>query len=423
MGSGPGTCTSPTTQHWTLRETAAFLIDQKVLAGLGTMEDIGDDGCRDVATFCGGDIIDGSYLKQSRSDCDACLPVGPYANSIPPVSSASGNPDLLLSTLEDLDDTSGRSSYASFEIGRVFGDSTSCAGNQQNWIGNDGPITGFFGDGANGEDGKSYSDELLCGWEIRGVDCEDPSDACKSVVEVSFTDLRLWSGDKVRIYADSEFNCTANSTTSYVIAEASGFGQPPPSVNARGCIRVVFDTDANEEHFYGTNDGDGFRVEYNRDGGCLSDADCGNSFACDDGFCKCDGQNFGADCLSFGQCFGTSRVVVLTEGQPKTAASSDVSILRSELQKDLNQLGDVRSLNPSETYPNDAFCSFEIEVPTGFRFVKVEILYDVSMRRSLFYILSETLHTAVKRSLLCNIFRSSSRRTTWSRCSKGLGTR
>eukprot|EP00977_Amphora_coffeiformis_P016568 scaffold5168_cov176-Amphora_coffeaeformis.AAC.6 len=377
MGSGPGSCRNPTVQHWALRDTAEFLMNQKVLARLGPMQKMGDESrCEDRDTFCGGDIIDGSYLKQARSDCDTCLQAGPYADSTSLVSSSATGPDMLLRTLEDLDDATNRSPYASQEIGRVNGDSIACRDNQLNRIGEDSPVIGEFGDGANGEEGKSYSDELLCGWEIRGIDCELLSDECNSVVKVTFTNLRLWSGDKVRIYADSNSDCTANSTTAYVIAEASGFGVLPPSVSARGCLRVEFQTDANEERIYGTNDGDGFRMIYNRDGGCQSDADC-NSRTCELGLCKCGGQEWGADCSYMGQCFGTSGVV-LDGVQTETVVNSQYNFGSSIFLTDVSQLGDPRALNPSETYPNDAFCSFEIKAPPGFAFVKVEILYDVS---------------------------------------------
>jgi len=385
MGSGPGTCRNPTVQHWALRETAEFLMDQKVLARLGPMQNMGDQSkCEDLDTFCGGDIIDGSYLKLARLDCEACLLVGPYADSTFFVSSSSAGADLLLQTLEDLDDATNRTPYAFQEIGRENGDSIACIYEQQIRIGENSPVTGVFGDGANGEDGKSYSDELLCGWEIRGVDCERSSDKCNSVVEVNFTSLRVWSGDRVRIYADSNFDCTANAATAYVIAESSGFGRLPPSVSARGCIRVEFQTDANEEIFYGTDDGDGFKMMYNRDGGCRSNAEC-NSRTCESGFCKCDGQQWGADCTTTDQCFGTSRVK-LDGLQAKTVVNSNVNFVSSALQTDLNRLRDPRALNPSDAYPNDAFCSFEIEVASSVDFVKVEILYDVSTRKHSKYI-------------------------------------
>ena len=376
MGSGLQSCSVPTTQHWSLVETAEFLVNQKTLSNVGVMANMGDDSqCFVFTTFCGGDIIDGSFLSSARRDCLNCKPVGPYAQAAPRASSTRGEPDDLLRALEGEDIINGRSPYSDTEVGRVDGDSNCLA---STLIASNSPVTGTFGDGANGIDGQSYSDDLSCEWEIRGVDCEGPSDSCNSLVELNFEVLRVWSGDLVRIYADPDFRCKSDSPSSHIIAQATGFDELPPTIRAQGCLRVVFETDLNVEKSYAVDAGDGFVLRYNRDSqGCSSETDC-NGNPCVDGLCKCGGELYGADCLFGGHCFGTS-LVALVNRQPTTIASHSSITSSGVLQADLSNLADPKSLEPGSTYPNDALCNFEIEVPPGSDFVEVKMLYDVSL--------------------------------------------
>lgn len=379
MGPGPGFCQTPTDQHWALRQTAEFLVSEKVLAHMGPMQDIG--GARECLAkdgFCGSDIIDGSFLRVARRDCTNCMLVGRYANVVPRVNSTQNGQDQLLRALEVNDQSSGHSFYATEEVGRSGGDST-CMTNVANGIirlGSNSPVEGEFGDGANGDQGKSYSDNMHCEWEIRGVDCGFPSDICNALVQLEFSRVRLWSGDFIRIYADPENVCQADSGSSYMIAQISAFDEIPPSIRARGCVRVVFETDSNNERFYATNQGDGFLISYNRNHeGCLTDTDCSNR-KCVEGMCYCDGESWGADCTSTDHCFGTSRVA-LEGGSVKTAAISGDA-------PRMGTLSDYKSPQSYEKYSNDAFCAFEIEMPSAAHsFVKVEIFYDVSFKSSL----------------------------------------
>lgn len=379
MGDGPQNCGLPTTHHWSLRETAEFLVGQKVLAGLGPMRKMGDnDFCENEATFCGSDIIDGSFLRDARTQCINCLPVGPYADTTPnvnssDVSNSNREPDLLLKALEDLDAMSNRPPYASVEIGRAGGDSRSCDSSPI-WIGTSNSILGAFGDGANATRGLSYSDGLKCEWEIRGVDCESPFDDCNSVVEVIFGTVRLWSGDRLKIYSDHvTFNCTSESS-SYLVAEWTGFHETDsPPVRAYGCLRVVLETDSNEENFYATDAGDGFVARYDR-----------NSLDCVEDLCDCGqavGTDWAAGCgTTTDACYGTTRYTLSGEDHTvKIASSTDILMSNALLSDVVSDLADYRALDPVDTYPNDAFCSFEIRVVPGtFDFVEVSILYDVS---------------------------------------------
>lgn len=376
MGGGPGVCPFPTEQHWSLYQTAEFLVNEKVLAHLGPMGQMSkSETCDNTNEFCGSDIIDGSYLRQAREECKGCLPVGPYANTVPPVDSSTNGHDLLLRSLEEIDNATRRSYYAEFEVGRHDDDST-CMINGPERLGFGRPVTGEFGDGANGEKGKSYSDDMYCEWQIRGFDCESPSDRCESLVQIDFPRVLLWSGDFLRIYADPEYECTADSDSSYMVAQISAFNETAPSIRVKGCLRVVFQSDSNNERFYGTDDGDGFLLSYNRNHeGCLTKADC-EGHTCLNGLCHCEGSAWGADCSSTSHCFGTTRV--LLDGESRTVASSGTLALSSILQADLDTLGNYQSVEAFEKYQNDAFCAFEIEVPLGYSFVKVEILYDVS---------------------------------------------
>lgn len=387
MGSGPRTCAQPTVQHSSLLETAEFLVEQKVLERLGPMESVGDDdSCQTESTFCGGDIIDGTYLHDARADCVSCLPVGPYARTEGKVSSSDVGPDILLRELERLDRLSGKSPFATTEVGRKQGDSTFCQGDVT-VLSSGIPTVGQFGDGANGDVGLSYSDELECVWEIRGVDCATAVGACERFVQVSFSTVRLWSGDRLKVYADPEEHDCA-SPMAQLVGELTGFQVEEQEINdyfyeptfrSKGCLRIVLETDSNEERFYGAElFGDGFLASFDRDhAGCSTRADC-NGKVCHDGQCQCGGLHWGADCGPADQCFGTNHVVLELE-QSQTITSSnrlrDFPVLE---EFDVEHLQDYsQSLDPSESYPNDAFCSFEIQVPKGYSFVLVEILYDV----------------------------------------------
>ena len=143
-------------------------------------------------------------------------------------------------------------------------------------------------------------------------------------------------------------------------------------------MHAVFDSDPKMEEFCGTNQGDSFEAARNRGGGCISD-EMRNMQTCEEGLCECGGQSFGVDCLSAGQCFETSRTA-LSKAQAKAMASSGVIVESGSLQMGASQLGDSCSLHPSKMHPNDAFCSFEVEVPVGFEFAKVGILCDASTR-------------------------------------------
>lgn len=151
FGPFPGACYSPTLLQETLRDTAEFLLDQKIIANLGRMQNMGDaNSCQSPYSFCGGDIIDGNFLTLAQRDCNKsylnkCYPVGLYA-----ANGVVAGTDTLLAEFERLDQESSKSPFALNEVGRsVDGDST-CQGLVK-IAGSETELQGTFGDGANGK--------------------------------------------------------------------------------------------------------------------------------------------------------------------------------------------------------------------------------------------------------------------------------
>lgn len=395
LGPGPNLCHSPTMQHLAVRQTAEFLLDQKVLATLGPLDHMGDEqggACQGSSTFCGSDIIDGTYLKVARQTCTSCLPVGPYAGMTPDVSSSDrGDPDGLLFRLEQMDNITGRSPFASSEIGRdVIGDSSSCLNrNGPNIISssNRNEVIGQFGDGANGLVGRSYSDNLSCQWQIRGTDCNTESDGCESLVELHFETLRVWSGDRIRVYSDPDFKC--DSSSSVLLAQVSGvYGesdQLPPRIRAVGCMLVVFETDPNQERTYGDDSGDGFVASYDRNSiGCQSNSDC-NGERCNQGMCECGGTKWGADCSERKHCFGKTHIR-LFEDESQIVTSSVGLLYSASLTND--PVPNSASRDPLEAYPNDLDCTFDIVANGEFKLLQLAIFYDLEPAYDLLWLQS-----------------------------------
>jgi len=166
------------------------------------------------------------------------------ANSTPP-----NQPDELLQVLEQLDLQANKTFFAESEIGRpilrngiVRGDSN-CKISSASILAD--AVSGVFGDGANAEPDKGYSNDRYCVWIIKGVDCESATYPCQSLVEVQFDKLRVWSGDFVRVYSHPNRNCAFDGGQQ-LVAQFSGIHdekKPLPSpVRAKGCLSVIFQT-------------------------------------------------------------------------------------------------------------------------------------------------------------------------------------
>ena len=399
LGPAPGACLDPSLPQITLGDTAEFLLNQKVIATLGPLGDMGDDrNCQDPATFCGGDFVDGSFLLDSQQNCTDCFPVGVYDNATAGKS--------LLAEIDRFNLLNGNSPFALTEVGRGIQGDSLC---EEGVIIADDSRTGQIGDGANGKRrhhwlkfpssniqelkrffsigrlGKSYSDNLNCTWEIRAVDCVDPEqDSCQRFVELSFVILKLWSGDFVRVYSDPlRQRCQAGSDSLVLEAKLSGFFLPP-MLKAKGCLLVVFETDANSEKVYAGSNGDGFLANYDRNTlACGGPQDC-NSSPCnvESGLCECGGMAFGASC-SYDICLGTNKVF-LQRGSSEVLASTPLAhppwlrLARDEI-----------TIDPQSAYSNDLDCSFDISVPVG-TVVKVEVYYDLEPTHDFLYLQSGT---------------------------------
>ena len=141
LGPAPGACPDPSLPHITLRDTAEFLLDQKVIATLGPLGDMGDNqNCQDPASFCGGDFVDGSFLLDSQQNCTDCFQLGVYDNATAGKS--------LLAELDRLNLVNGNSPFALTEVGRDIQGDSIC---EEGGIIADDDQTGQIGDGANGK--------------------------------------------------------------------------------------------------------------------------------------------------------------------------------------------------------------------------------------------------------------------------------
>lgn len=128
--SGVNNCRRPSLLHEAIRQTAEFLLDQKVIQSLGKLEEMGDsNSCQNTDTFCGSDALAGSILRVGDQQFGAQISSSTFQ---------SGNP------------------FPDSEIGRARGDST-CNGETVVYLTNSIPIE----DGANAYVGKSYSGTLL----------------------------------------------------------------------------------------------------------------------------------------------------------------------------------------------------------------------------------------------------------------------
>jgi ABC-type taurine transport system substrate-binding protein len=125
---GVNQCSEPSFIHIAIQQTAEFLMGQKLIQSMGPLEDLGDDtSCNQANTLCGGDTFAGWVLSSARS----------VFSSI---------------TLDSLDSGGTAEGY---EIGRNGGDST-CRSSESSELTASGQRKSF-GDGANVQDGKSYS--------------------------------------------------------------------------------------------------------------------------------------------------------------------------------------------------------------------------------------------------------------------------
>ena len=147
-------------------KTASFGLGIKRLASLGIMNQ---------STFREEDIIDPTYLNSSRTGNGVATPLGPYNVTLSVDNDLeSPGPDAVLRQLETLDARTGRSPYATYEVGRAsapggltFGDSN-C---EANYVFDETSFNGTFGDGANGLPGLSYSDNKRCE-SVLNMDCQ-----------------------------------------------------------------------------------------------------------------------------------------------------------------------------------------------------------------------------------------------------------
>ena len=427
LRSSSSNCLQPGFQHLAAYQTAQFLEDQKLISNLGIMTKFlenFDDNCLSDP-FCGSDILDGTVLEWSQQDCNNCLYyVGPYGDGVNEFATSA----TLISELERLDIESGRSRYASSEIGRrsnnpVYpnGHST-CSGRRNLEVQvDDGMIE--FGDGANAENGKTYSPDLNCSWLIVSKDCQLTDDPCTDILALNLHALRIWSGDVLKIFTDPASSiCNTNRSDLKLLGQFGGAnsvsfasGQQETVLRAKGCILVEFVTDANEERSYGDveNIGNGFKaivtstsqermIDSMDNEPLLAEKYC-NGFpltveegaTVQYGICMCDGFHWGGDCSVTDHCFGTNRLQLqVADRGPQFFASGGEQLVTPE---NLAGMRDQHSIDPSVAYLNDMNCVFELQVPDAFKqsegfetVVELTIFYDVELGHDYIWLESGT---------------------------------
>jgi len=381
-----------------LKQTTEFLFDQKIIADLPeNFEDsVNGDGVFQE------DRLDGIHLAWSYDTCSGveatqCLPAGKYAQYGVKVGSGSvQNQFELLDKLEEMDNERAATPYATpNEIGRASATSAVKDGSStcQDWwnatvFTNGDAVSGKIGEA--GYPGTTYSDNLNCWLTIQAIDCSEDTYPCETFVRVELDQMRVWSGDFLRVFADP-YNklCDKDSPTKVLLAQWSGLYDEEtsgatllnlfPPIVARSCLLIQFETDGNSERSYGDvdNKGDGFELTYDRNyAGCLDSSHC-NGFPCEEGLCECDGIHWGADCSFVDYCLGTQKIQLIP-GQSLMIESSSKSF-----QAD----GNFR-----KSYPNDLDCSWELELVnpsndgSAKRLAKVELRYDLEATHDLLWL-------------------------------------
>jgi len=216
-------CGRPSLQHIAIQQTGAFLLDQKIINSLGMLEYMGDEYSCDFG-FCGSDAITGSSL---------------VPNSVPLESWDGVEPFFALNE-------TGRAG-----LGELSSGDSDCSADAKTIIATQ--QEQYIGDVSSSRSlvGRSYSDNLSCWWVIYS----------DSGVELSFEQVRIWSGDNLYVYTVKEgSNCNIDSTAKVLLAKITGLNPDLPTFRAEGCIMVHFSTDGNQERSYNDaeNQGDGF---------------------------------------------------------------------------------------------------------------------------------------------------------------------
>jgi len=375
LGDTSGSCQQPTGQHLATINVAQFLLDQKELSTIGIMDpllplNVKDDSCTDNSSFCGGSIIDPTYLVRSRTGNVSGTPLGPYEAFVEDVDES--DHDAVLAQLERLDAANDRSPYAAYEVGRASGNLISGHSNCTDNIKISDYPNGTFGDGANALPGRSYSNKQHCRWTIfPSVDGE--------LVEVRVQRLKIWSGDFVKIYSGGVLGCPGNKPRT-LMAQLSGMYENDklpdalPPFRSSTCIVVEFHSDNNQDLGYAVNEdfGDGFELFYSRAG--VPKNDCNGKHSDPVGVCLCDGTSWGGDCSHNSFCLGSTRVKI-EEGKTHLVLSSAHATEKALSFEDDNLFIVGQNEHP---YPNDLDCTYELDLgETSYNLAKVELYYDI----------------------------------------------
>jgi len=267
-------CGRPSHQHIAMQKTANFLMDQKVIHSVGRlsiMGDEGDDACLDPETLCGSDLITGDSLNphfpMNLSSYDGLAPFFALNET--------GRAGAGESSAGDSDCSIQKELEATTHV-QYFGDRQYLE-NRRYPVEN--PLLG-----------QSYSDNLDCWWTI------SPCKNCSREVELSFSHVRIWSSDYIRVYSDpTNFDCNPESKTKILLGQITGLDPDIPNFRARGCILVHFKTDANQERSYNNFlQGDGFYASYKT---VVANEER-----------SCTGLHWGPDCSFTKHCLGTSHI-------------------------------------------------------------------------------------------------------------------
>eukprot|EP01046_Picozoa_sp_COSAG06_P064879 COSAG06_NODE_15693_length_1052_cov_1.782791_1_plen_335_part_01 len=185
--------------------------------------------------------------------------------------------------------------------------------------------------------GASYESNMHCMFRI-------PEAEAGRLIQVTFDDFRVWSGDLVRLFAGD--GVEDGKPTGLLLAQLSGIDGVLPPIRSVGPILVEFTTDSNTEECYNLPEPDGWELRFDRShAGCTDTASCSNHGSCTQqvvqgaprSICQCDTGWTGADC-SHEDCLGTVTANSLT-GTFRSSASA---------------------LQEAHRYENSAACVFEV---------------------------------------------------------------
>jgi len=321
LGGGEA-CGKPSQLHIATQQTAKFLVDQKILHSMGKLAFMGDNettgtDCSRSDTICGSDAFTLASLEPDLYSLDDW-------DGVPPFYALNETGRAIEGESSAGDSDCSTKSLIATTLVHYIGDVFRLA------------ETSFVG--------QSYSDNLDCWWVIKSTDTS------RDTVELSFQQVRIWSGDFIYVYSDPSMECDSTSKTKVLLGKITGLDPELPNFLATGCILVHFESDANQERSYNDieNIGDGFSASY-KTTTVFRGISSPRGYECPDG-------QWGSDCSLTKHCLGTTHIDL---GDPVAFSSTRTISSGKEIP-----------------YRNNLDCIFEIKAAKG-NYISFEVEYDI----------------------------------------------